>query len=150
MSLRDDIALFSRVPLFDGLNEEQLRLLAFGAERRHLAKGEILFRAGGQADCAYVVAGGLISLAAAGKPEAQTMEDACPATLLCELAMISSTECRHTATALDDTEVIRIPRSLFMRLLEEYPEVAVMLDARIRENIAAMVAGISALESRFR
>ena len=40
MTLADDIQLLSRVPLFDGFPEEQLRLLAFGSKRMFMRSGE--------------------------------------------------------------------------------------------------------------
>ena len=38
MALSDDIALLSKVPLFAGLADDKLRLMAFGAERRRLVE----------------------------------------------------------------------------------------------------------------
>ncbi len=35
--------------------------------------------------------------------------------------------------------MIRINRPLFLRMLEEYPEVTAMVETRIRENIQAMI-----------
>ena len=37
MALSDDIALLSKVPLFAGLSDDKLRLMAFGAEGRAMA-----------------------------------------------------------------------------------------------------------------
>jgi hypothetical protein len=39
MALKDDIALFQQLSIFEELSDEHLRLLAFGAERRRLEKG---------------------------------------------------------------------------------------------------------------
>ena len=62
MALKDDILLFSRLSIFQGLSEEHLRLLAFGAERRRLEKGHVLFRQGAAADSAFVVTRGHLKL----------------------------------------------------------------------------------------
>ena len=62
MALSDDIALLSRVPLFAGLADDKLRLMAFGAERRKLVEGQTLFREGTSADCGFVVAYGAFQL----------------------------------------------------------------------------------------
>lgn len=42
MALNDDIALLSNVSLFADIGEDKLRLIAFGAERRRVAKGHEL------------------------------------------------------------------------------------------------------------
>lgn len=44
MALTDDIRLLSQLPLFHGMGEEPLRLIAFGADRRHVSPGQTLFR----------------------------------------------------------------------------------------------------------
>ncbi|AOF91320.1 Crp/Fnr family transcriptional regulator [Sinorhizobium sp. RAC02] len=150
MALADDIALLSRVPLFAGLSDDKLRLMAFGAERRRLVEGQTLFREGTSADCGFVVAYGAFGLTSTlrdGSTRDEGMADA--GTLLSELAMISAVERKYTAVAIEDSEVIRINRPLFRRMLEEYPDVAVLVDARIRENLSAMITQMRGLARRF-
>ena len=43
MALKDDIALLSRVPLFSDLNDEQLRLIAFGDLIQYWRDGKKVF-----------------------------------------------------------------------------------------------------------
>jgi CRP-like cAMP-binding protein len=150
VALADDIALLSQVPLFAGLAEDKLRLMAFGAERRRLVEGQTLFREGTSADCGFVVAYGAFQLTSTQRDGATRDEGMADAgTLLSELAMISAVERKYTAVAVVDSEVIRINRPLFRRMLEEYPDVAVLVDARIRENLAAMITQMRGLARRF-
>lgn len=69
--------------------------------------------------------------------------------LLSELALFTLCERKFTAIAAEDSEVIRITRILFHRLVEEFPEVADIVTARIRDNIAALAAGAARLQNRF-
>lgn len=150
MALHDDIKLLSSVPLFKGLNDDQLRLLTFGAERRALLTGMTLFRERSPAECAYVISSGSIELSVQGKngkPQRDSIVG--PGTLLSELALVTLVERKFTAQAVEDCEVIRIPRPLFQRLIEEYPDVAAMVEQRIRENIGALVSELSDLRSYF-
>ena len=150
MALSDDIALLSKVPLFAGLSDDRLRLMAFGAERRRLVEGQTLFREGTSADCGFVVAYGAFQLASTRRDGSTRDEGvAGEGTLLSELAMISAVERKYTAVALEDSEVIRINRPLFRRMLEEYPDVAILVDTRIRENLAAMIGEMKGLAGRF-
>ncbi|ANH05896.1 MULTISPECIES: cyclic nucleotide-binding domain-containing protein [Shinella] len=150
MGLSDDIALLSRVPLFAGLADDKLRLMAFGAERRRLVEGQTLFREGTSADCGFVVAYGAFRLTSTLRDGTTRDEGTAGAgTLLSELAMISAVERKYTAVATEDSEVIRINRPLFRRMLEEYPDVAVLVDARIRENLSAMISQMRGLAGRF-
>ncbi|MDF1633242.1 Crp/Fnr family transcriptional regulator [Mycoplana sp. MJR14] len=150
MALIDDIRLFAQVPLFAGLAEDKLRLIAFGAERRRIVEGQTLFREGASADCGFVVASGSFRLTSTARDGSVRDEGTADVgTLLSELAMISVIERKFTATAVEDSEVIRINRPLFRRMLEEYPDVAVMVQGRIRANLAAMVDGASGMAGRF-
>lgn len=145
MSLKDDILLLSQVPLFAGLDEEPLRLLAFGAQKQRLPEGAVLVAAGDRAEGAYVVSAGELALSTAPR----VVESAGPGTLLCELALITEIDCRVTAVARQESEVVVIPRGLFHRLMEEFPDVALRIDERIRRNLEAMVREITRLGPRF-
>ncbi|MGA1801885.1 cyclic nucleotide-binding domain-containing protein [Rhizobium sp. HT1-10] len=150
MALVDDINLFSQLPLFQGMGDDQLRLIAFGADRRHLAAGQTLFRERSPAECAYVVASGrfeLTTLDARGASRVEAVVEA--GTLLSELALVTLVERKYTAVALEDSTVIRITRALFHRLIEEYPEAAQLIEGRLRENFAAMVKQATAMLHRF-
>jgi CRP-like cAMP-binding protein len=150
LALNDDIVLLSNVPLFADISEDKLRLIAFGAERRRIFKGQELFREGAPADCAYAIASGSLSLSKEGVDGSQTtVSTVSRGALLSELALISMVERKFTATAEEDSEVIRINRPLFRRMLEEYPEVAELVEARIRENLQAMIRRAGALAGRF-
>jgi CRP-like cAMP-binding protein len=54
-----------------------------------------------------------------------------PGTLLGELALIAETKRPATATASEPSTVIRIPRTLFLKMLEGYPDAADMLRQQI-------------------
>ncbi|WP_428426627.1 cyclic nucleotide-binding domain-containing protein [Pararhizobium sp.] len=150
MSLNDDIALLSLVPLFADIDDDKLRLIAFGAERRRLNKGQQLFREGAPADCAFAIASGSVTLTRnLVDGSVEVVDTVGRGTLLSELAMISFVERKFTATAEEDSEVIRINRPLFRRMLEEYPEVAVVVEGRIKANLQAMISAMQRLAPKF-
>ncbi|MDB5523308.1 MAG: protein kinase [Rhizobium sp.] len=145
MALKDDISLFMQLSIFEGLTEEHLRLLAFGAERRRLEKGHVLFRQGAAADSAFVITQGKLKLTMHSVSGGERLlSEAGPGSILTEIAMIADAERHFTATATEDSEVIRISRMLFHRMLEEYPEVAIATDRRLRENFSRLAAAAQA------
>jgi CRP-like cAMP-binding protein len=145
MALKDDISLFMQLSIFEGLSEEHLRLLAFGAERRRLEKGHVLFRQGAAADSAFVVTAGKLRLSMHSTSGTERiLGEAGPGSILTEIAMIADAERHFTATATEESEVIRISRMLFRRMLEEYPEVAIATDRRLRENFSRLAAAAQA------
>ncbi len=149
MALEDDIRILEQVKLLQDFSRDQLRLLAFGAETMRLRAGRDLYRQGEPADCAYVISSGTVELSTSRNGERALSSEAGPGTILGELALISGSERMTTATAATDVEVIRLNRSLFRRILEEYPDVAASLHARISANMKAMLDDIGRLGRKF-
>jgi len=129
VAIEDDILFIERVPTFGALGRDALRILAIGAESRYIHKGEVLFMAGEVADSGYVVQEGSFLLE--GKSRALGDIIAGPGTLLGELALIFEIKRPATATANEPSTVIRISRSLFLKMLEGYPHAALVLRDQI-------------------
>jgi len=133
MSIEDDIAFFERVPTLGLLGRQALRILAIGAENRYVHSGEVLFYAGDSADCGYVVQEGSFGLRRGLADNNAEEIVAGPGTLLGELALMTETLRPASATAREPSSVIRISRSLFLKMLEGYPDAA----QRLRDALAA-------------
>ena len=129
MSIEDDIRFFERVSTLALLGREPLRILAIGAESRYVHGGDILFRRGDIADAAYVVQEGSFRLAPEERDEAG--ETVGPGTLIGEMALLSEANRPVTATTCEPSTVIRIPRTLFLKMLEGYPDAALRLRDRL-------------------
>jgi CRP-like cAMP-binding protein len=131
MTIDDDISFFERVPTLGPLGRAALRIIAIGADSRYVHSGEVLFRRGDAADSGFVVQEGSFSLEGNPADGAEAMRVG-PGTLLGELALITETRRQVTATALEPSTVLRIPRALFIKMLDGYPEAA----KRLREVLA--------------
>jgi CRP-like cAMP-binding protein len=148
MALDDHIRILSGVGLFQGFTQEQLRLLAFGAEAMRLSAGKKLYREDDDADSAYIVVKGRIKLYREneGAPVDVGMAEA--GATLGEMALIADSRRLTSAEAAMDTDVLRINRSIFRRILEEYPETADALRERIIEDLQAMIRQIEQVGER--
>jgi CRP-like cAMP-binding protein len=149
MAIEDDIRLFSIVPFLQGFGPEALRLLAFGSERLVLRPGRELYRANQAADCGFVVSSGEIELSSETENGKQDHGRFGRGALLGELALIASARRPVNATAVTEAEVIRISRSVFMRILGEYPDIAAKLHQRISAELSGMASKVAALGPRF-
>jgi CRP-like cAMP-binding protein len=149
MALDDDIRILSGVELFEGFTQEQLRLLAFGAETMFLPAQRKLYRDDDEADSAYVVVSGSIALYREMDGKRFGLGFAGPGEILGELALIADTRRLTSASAAEDSEVLRLNRKMFRRILEEYPEVAVKLHRRISDQLQALISRIEQLAPRF-
>jgi CRP-like cAMP-binding protein len=149
MALDDDVRILSGVSLFEGFAREQLRLLAFGAESFRLQAGRELYSEGEAANSAYVVVNGGVALFRERDGERAVVGRAGPGSMLGELALIADSSRLTSAQAEIDTDFLRLNRKLFHRILEEYPDLAMMLHDRIVDQLQAMVRRIEQLAPRF-
>ena len=129
MGIEDDILFIERVPTLRALGRDALRILAIGAESRYVHKGEVLFVAGETADGGFIIQEGSFRLTGTSKQAGELI--AGPGTLLGELALICEIKRPATATANEPSTVIRISRSLFLKMLEGYPNAAHVLRDQI-------------------
>jgi len=125
MSIEDDILFLEGVPMFALLGRAALRILAIGSEGRYVHADEVLFKAGDASDCGYVIQEGSFRLQAGqGDGEAATVG---PGVLLGELALLVETPRPVTAVAAEPSNVIRVSRSLFLKMLDGFPDAALRL-----------------------
>ena len=143
MSIEDDIAFLQRVPALAVLGRDALRILAIGTENRYVHEGVTLFGEGEEADGAYVVQEGSFDLVARENGAATVVG---PGALIGEVALISETRRPVSAVAREPSSVVRIPRQLFLKMLESDPDAAL----RMRDALAARVNQTAAEFTRVR
>jgi CRP-like cAMP-binding protein len=131
MTIEDDIAFFERVPTLNMLGRPALRILAIGAESRYVHAGEVLFNAGDPADSGFVIQEGTFNLATRQVEGGDSLVVG-RGTLIGEIALLTDTVRPVTATANEPSTVLRIPRTLFLKMLEGYPDAA----KKLRDFIA--------------
>ena len=148
MTIEDDIAFFERVPTLNLLGRAALRILAIGVESRYVHNGEVLFRAGDEADCGFVIQEGSFRLATGASANGKSVTVG-PGTLLGELALLTGTRRPVTATALEPSTVLCIPRPLFMKMLEGYPDAAQRLREILAQRIEESAREIESLRVAF-
>jgi CRP-like cAMP-binding protein len=135
MSIEDDVALLERVPTLRLLGATALRMVAIGSEQRNFARGEVLFEVGSEADAGFIVQNGAFRVEDGAGAEII----AGPGALLGELALVVPMQRPSTATALENSTVIRVARSLFQRVLESDPAAA----RRLRDEFATRTSQIA-------
>jgi CRP-like cAMP-binding protein len=143
MSLDRDMALLSKVPLFSELGNEHLRLLAFSAVRTELLVDQMLFREGSPATSGYVVASGELEMSTGQGRHRQAIGKCEPGSLIGEIALFVETRRPATATAVKHSEVLEINRAMVVRMLNEYPHVALRLRATLAERLRVTVGELN-------
>ena len=135
MSIEDDVALLERVPTLRLLGTTALRMLAIGSEQRDVARGDLLFSVGDNADAGFIVQRGAFRINDGGGAEII----AGPGALIGELALVVAMQRPSTALAIEHSSVIRVARSLFQRVLESDPVAA----RRLRDEFANRTSQIA-------
>jgi len=147
MTLEDDIAFFEQVPVLAGLGRQALRVLAIGADSKQLASGSVLHYAGEIVDAAYIVESGSLLLDPGTFSEGKQYTVG-PGTLIGELALMTEWVASATAIAREPTVLIRIPRSLFRKMLEGYPSAADRLREVLAGRLNASTRELSAVKRK--
>jgi CRP/FNR family cyclic AMP-dependent transcriptional regulator len=138
VSLREEVELLQRIPLFANVEASKLKLLAFTSERIAFESGQVLFRQGDAGDAAYIIiegdaevlvngASGPIQVAVLGRNE-----------IVGEIAILCDVPRTATIKALQRLVCLRISKDLFLRLINEFPQIAV---AVVRELASRVEAG---------
>jgi CRP-like cAMP-binding protein len=117
------------------LGTDALRMLAIGSEQRNVARGDLLFNQGDDADAGFIVQRGAFRIENGAGAEIV----AGPGALIGELALVVAMQRPSTATALEHCSVIRVARSLFQRVLESDPAAA----RRLRDEFAGRTSQIA-------
>ena len=146
MSLEHDITILSQVGFFERINADQLRLLAFGAESLNVVAGSELFLQNATSDCGYVVASGLIDLTVTLESGERILGSIETGGLVGELALITDNRRTTNAVARRDSRLLRIPRVLFMRMLEKYPETAYDLHQKISRSVRLTIVKLDQIQ----
>ncbi len=139
MSFDSEMRNFDRVAIFADLEPEAQRLIAFASETKILRAGDILFRRGEKSDCGFIIKTGSIALDASdtGAPVKQVLG---PRSLIGETALLTETERPMTAVAREPTTVMRVPRTLFHRVLREFPKSAQIIRGRLMGRLSGLMS----------
>jgi len=139
MSIETELLILKKLPLFHCIIDEQLRLVVFGSERQRLREGRTLYRENQPADCAYVVLSGQIDLMRTRKKTQELVRSVMPGSMIGEMALLAKTKRPVSAIAARESEVLRISRNIFHRILDEYPETGRRIYAYLNDEFRTMI-----------
>lgn len=112
--------------IFQGLSWSQLLALTQIAQFQAFKKGELIFKQGRPATRFFVVKTGRVKvfkLSVNGREQILNIFD--EGENFAEVAAIDGLEFPASATALDPTTVVFFPRTTFLALLHQYPDIAI-------------------------
>jgi CRP/FNR family transcriptional regulator, cyclic AMP receptor protein len=127
MSLKQEFELLRRVPIFTEIEPARLKLLAFMSERVGFDPGKRLMQQGDAADAAYLIIEGhaeVILETPAGPVIVATLG---ANDFVGEMAILGDVPRNATVRAKDRVIALRISKEPFMRMVREFPTMAVSI-----------------------
>lgn len=150
-TLKQDLDVLRKVPLFAGLDRAKLELMAFTSESLLFEDAELVFRVGSTADSVYVVLSGSLDIIVDTPAGEVVVDEIHPHELAGEMDVLRDVNYSTTARAQGESTALRIPRDHFLRFLSETPKEAreVMRQlsnklARYNDNVASLSAKTNA------
>jgi CRP-like cAMP-binding protein len=141
--LSEELALLQNLPVFEAFHREALQIVAFSSDIRSHRAGDVLFKQGQISDGGFLVISGSVNL----EPDNGASSVAETGQLIGAQALFAATERPATATIAEPSRLMRIPRSLVLRVLETFPEIARALQQKVSSDTQQTLAAFSQIVS---
>ncbi len=134
MSLKEECTVLRRVPMFQTMDDSQLKLLSFASERVNFMPGEAFIREGDMADHAYVVLSGTVDILIEANGAEHKVNQVGANSLIGEIALLHDSPRTATVRAHDRVTCLKLSRDVFFHLARSSPDfsTAVMRELAIR------------------
>jgi CRP-like cAMP-binding protein len=137
MQLEHDIDKLLQQPLFNGLDREQLSMIAFSAERLLFRHGDPLTKDGQLGQAAYILLSGAAEIVE-GSGKRQHIRLVGPGAMIGELAMLVEYTHPSTAIAIEETEVLELRRDLIHDMMKQFPDFSDQLSDKMTARLSKM------------
>jgi CRP-like cAMP-binding protein len=127
MSLKEEVELLQRIPFFANVESAKLKLLAFTSERVAFERDQILFRQGDAGDAAYIIVEGEVDVLVDTPAGPLAVATLGKNAFFGEIAILCDIPRTATMRAKTRLVTLRITKDLFLKLLIEFPTMAVAM-----------------------
>jgi CRP-like cAMP-binding protein len=137
MSLKQEFELLRRVPYFAEIEPAKLKLLAFMSERVAFDPGKPLFRQGDPGDAAYLIIDGEAEVVADTPAGPVVLATLGANEFTGEMAILGNVPRSATVRAKSRLVALRISKEPFMRMVREFPSMAIAMMQELAERLAS-------------
>ncbi|WP_153769733.1 Crp/Fnr family transcriptional regulator [Labrenzia sp. CE80] len=124
MSLETEVEALRKVPLFRGIDETKLRLLAFISDRMEYKAGERMCTQGEEGDSAFILLKGAANVIVNTPDGEKVVAQAKENSIVGEIAILCDVPRTATLIAASDMDVLTVSKDDFLKLLKEFPEMS--------------------------
>ena len=144
MSLNDAVAVMTDVPMFRNVDPKRLRVFAFMGETLTFRAGERLFEKGDDGDAAYIVIDGSVDVLVPVDTGEAVVAVLGAREIFGEMAVVCDQPRSTAIAAKTDVTVLRLDRSAFMKLLREFPDIALEMIKLLAGRLQATTSDLAA------
>lgn len=148
MSINEEVDALRRIPLFSNLEPSKLKLLAFTSERLTYAKGQVIFRQGDMGDAAYIVLDGQADVMIGAADSQRKVATIGKHSIIGEIAVLCDVPRTATVVAVDKLVALKISKDLFLRMVKEFPQMAVEIMRELARRLDRTNQQLSALSKQ--
>ena len=141
MQLENNIAALQKLPLFAGMEHDDISTIALSSERLAFEPGEMLTREGELGMAAYLLLAGTVRIHE-GESERRRVRMVSPGAIIGEMAMLVEYSYSSTVIAMEEVEVLELSRPMIHMLMQEFPSIAEHFSRRIHARLAMMAENL--------
>jgi CRP-like cAMP-binding protein len=146
VDLPDVVEALRRCALFAHVSEDGLTALGQRMRRRRFRRNEVIFHQGDLADSLQVVVSGAVKIVLPSPDGDEAIITSLrPGEFFGELALLDGAPRSTTATALEPTETLALPREDFLRLLASDPRLVQALLHALAEELRHLTGHVEEL-----
>lgn len=147
MQLDDAATILGRADFFEVCDAEQRRLLALAAKRKRYRPGSVIYAAGDNPEGAHVLISGTIATLQQGAEDNPYLVHATGA-VIGAMSLVVERPRPVTVKAIDAVETLLVPRSAFLKLANQSPDLAARAANRIRSELLGYLGAIEGIRGR--
>jgi CRP-like cAMP-binding protein len=147
MQLDDATTILGRADFFTVCDAEQRRLLAFASERKKWRPNAVLYEAGDVPEGAHVLVSGTVATYQGGD-DSDPFVVSTQGALLGAVSLILAKPRSVTVKAIDNVETLFVPRSAFLKLANQAPDLAQRAANRLRADLVNYLGAIEQVKPR--
>lgn len=148
MQIDDAAMILAGADFFDVCTDEERRMLAFASERKRYPAGSVILESGEVPDGAQVLISGSISITPDGAGEPNPMVVSQPGAVVSLVSLVVERPRRVTVKAISIVETLLVPRSSFMKLANQSPQLAARAAGRIRRDLVSFVSAVAPMKAK--
>ncbi|HJQ57487.1 MAG TPA: cyclic nucleotide-binding domain-containing protein [Vineibacter sp.] len=138
MSIHEEVEMLKSVPIFAKMEPARLKLIAFTSDRLTFDAGQELCHQGDIGDAMYVILSGSADVLRDSPSGPIKVAELKRKAFVGEMAILSDQPRNATVTAHEKLTVLKIPKEMFFRLIDEVPQMAIEIMRELAHRVEDM------------